>query len=120
MISPSDLKRIMEVTNIQNVSQVIVSELVNQYAELLFGDIKNLYSDILHMTKRLAGERRKTVNERITISSSDMEEVLKKVEEAKKNREEIQKVQRQLTAALASLKKSTQRRAESITSQMGN
>ena len=53
MISPSDLKRIMEITNIQHVSQVIVTELVNQYSDLLFGDIKNLYSDILHMTSQL-------------------------------------------------------------------
>lgn len=120
MISPSELKRIMEVTNIQNVNQVIVTELVNQYAELLYDDIKTLYNDILHMTKRLAGEKRNSVNERITISSSDMQEVLKKVEEAKKNKEEIQKLQRQLTAALASLRKSTQKRLESITSQLGD
>ena len=120
MLSPSDLKQLMKLTNIQNINQVIVTELVNQYAELLFGDIKNMYNDILHMTKRLAEERKKTVNDRITISSSDMQEILNRVEETKRNRDEIQKVQKQLTAALASLNKSTQRRLESITSQLGD
>ena len=79
-----------------------------------------MYNDILHMTKRVAGERRKSVNDRIAISSSDMQEILKKVEETKKNRDEIQKVQKQLTAALASVDKSTQIRLESILSQIGD
>lgn len=119
MLSPSDIKRLMELTNIQIVNKVIVTELVNQYAELLYGDIKNLYEDIQHMVGRVASERKKTVNERITISHSDLKEIEKKVEETKKNRDEIQKVQKQLTAALASLNKSTQQRLEKITSKLG-
>lgn len=120
MASSSDLNQLMKLTNIQNINRIIVTELVNQREELLFGDIKNMYNDILHMTKRVAGERRKSVNDRIAISSSDMQEILKKVEETKKNRDEIQKVQKQLTAALASVDKSTQIRLESILSQIGD
>lgn len=119
MLSPSDIKGLMELTNIQIINKVIVTELVNQYEELLYGDIKNLYGDIQHMVGRVAGERKKTVNERITISHSDMKEIEKKVEETKKNRDEIQKVQRQLTAALASLNKNTQQRLKTITSKLG-
>ena len=119
MLSPSDLKRMMEITNIHVVNNVIVTELVNQYAELLYSDIKNLYGDIQHMVGRVAGERKKTVNDRITISHSDMKEIEKKVEETKQNRDEIQKVQKQLTAALASLNRSTQQRLETITSKLG-
>lgn len=119
MLSPSDLKRMMEITNIQVVNNVIVTELVNQYAELLYSDIKNLYDDIQHMVGRIAGERKKIVNDRITISHSDMKEIEKKIEKTKQNRDEIQKVQKQLTAALASLNKSTQQRLETITSQLG-
>lgn len=119
MLSPSDLKRMMEITNIQVVNNVIVTELVNQYAELLYSDIKNLYGDIQHMVGRVAGERKKTINDRISISHSDMKEIEKKVEETKQNREEIQKVQKQLTAALASLNRSTQQRLETITSKLG-
>lgn len=119
MLSPSDLKRMMEITNIQVVNNVIVTELVNQYADLLYSDIKNLYGDIQHMVERVAGERKKTVNDRITISHSDMKEIEKKVEETKQNRDEIQKVQKQLTAALASLNRSTQQRLETITSKLG-
>lgn len=119
VLSPSDLKRMMELTNIQIVNNVIVSELVNQYAELLYSDIKNLYGDIQHMVGRVAGERKKIVNDRITISYSDMKDIEKRVEETKQNRDEIQKIQKQLTAALASLNRSTQHRLETITSKLG-
>ena len=71
------------------------------------------------MVGRVAGDRKKTVNERITLSYSDMKEIEKKVEETKQNRDEIQKVQKQLTAALASLNRSTQQRLETITSKLG-
>lgn len=71
------------------------------------------------MVGRIVGERKKTVNDRITISHSDMKEIEKKVEETKQNRDEIQKVQKQLTAALASLNRSTQQRLETITSKLG-
>ena len=71
------------------------------------------------MVGRIVGERKKTVNDRITISHSDMKEIEKKVEETKQNRDEIQKVQKQLTAALASLNRSTQQRLETIISKLG-
>lgn len=48
-----------------------------------------------------------------------MKEIEKKVEETKQNRDEIQKVQKQLTAALASLNRSTQQRLETIISKLG-
>lgn len=118
ILAPSDLKRLMEITNIQVVNKVIVTELVNQYKELLYGDIKKLYDDIQHMVGRVAGERKKTINDRISISHSDMKEIEKKVEKTKRNRDEIQKVQRQLTAALASINKSTQQRLETIKSKL--
>ena len=119
MLSPSDLKRLMEVTNIQKINKVIVTELANQYKELLYGDIKNLYANIQDMVRRVSDERKKTVNDRITISYSDMKEIEKKVKETKKNRDEIRKVQTQLTAALASLDKSTKKRLETVTSKLG-
>lgn len=118
-LSPTDLKKIMKITNIDTIADIISTELVNQYSKILYGDIKNLYSDILHMVVRIAGERKRTIDERITISNSDMRDIERKVEETKKNRDEIQKVQKQLTAALSSLNKSTQKRLETITSKLG-
>ena len=103
----------------KNVNNIIITELVNQYEKLLYRDIKNLYHDIQHMVGRVAGERKKTINERITISHSDLKAIEHKIEETKKNRDEIQKVQRQLTAALSSLNKSTQQRLKTITSIIG-
>lgn len=119
MLTSADLKRLMELTNIQTVSDVIVAELVNQYKELLWGDIKNLYEDILHMVRRIVGERKKTVNDRIETSNSGIEEIEQKLKDTEKNREEIERYQKQLTAALKSLEKSTQDRLKTITSELG-
>lgn len=119
MLSPADLNNLKEITNIRVVNEVIVNELVNQYKELLYGDIKRLYGDIQHMVTRVAGERKKTLDERVTISNADLEEIEQKVEETMKNRDELQKVQKQLTAALSQLNKSTRKRLNSITSQLG-
>lgn len=118
-LTQSDLKRLMELTNIQVVNQVIVTELVNQYADLLYGDIKNLYEDIQHMVGRIAGERKKTVNDRITISYSDMKEIEQKIETTKENRDKILKVQKLLDANLESLNKSTKKRLEKINLKIG-
>lgn len=119
MLAPSDLEAIMDLTNIKVVNDVIVNELVNQYSELLYKDIEVLYKDIQHMVNRIVGERKKIVNERITISYADMDEIQRKVEETTKNRNEIQRVQKQLTAALSSINKSTNKRLEIITSKLG-
>ena len=118
LLTPTDLKRLIELTNIQLINKIIVTELINQYEALLCGDIENLYEDIRHMTGRIIGERKKTVNERVTISHSDMNEIEQKIEETKNNRAELRKVQRQLTADLASINRSTQQRLETIISQL--
>lgn len=118
MLTPFDIKTIMDITNIQNINQVIVNELVNQYSQLLYGDIKVLYEDIKHMVSRVAGERKKTVEERITISKTDMKKIEEKITETKKNKEAIQQCQKQLQAALKSLDKSTQTRLNMIVSQL--
>ena len=118
MLSPTDIKKLMDITNIQKINQVIVDELVNQYSQLLYNDIKVLYDDIKHMGKRVAGERKKTLNERITISNEDMKKIEEVLAEKKKNKEAIQQCQKQLQAALKSLDKSTERRLDMIVSKL--
>ncbi len=119
LLSSNDLKKIMIATNIERLNQIISTELINQYSNILFNDIKTEYDDILHMAGRIAGDRKKTIDERITISDSDVKDIEKKIESAKENRDEIQKVQKQLTAALNSLNKNTQKRLETIISKLG-
>lgn len=116
---PSDLEAIMEVTNIQTVNKRIVTELVNQYADLMLGDIRNMYEDILHTVSRAAGEREKIIREWMSDSRSDLRDVERKVKQTRKNSEEIKKVQKQLTTALISVDKSTQRRLDQILSKLG-
>lgn len=117
-LTQSDIQKLMDITNIQNINQVIVDELVTQYSTLLFEDIRLLYEDILHKTKLVAGERKKTLSERISISNKELKDVEEKLAESKKNMDDIQQCQKQLQVALSSLEKSTQSRLNSILSQM--
>lgn len=117
-LSPSDLKRLMDVTNIRFINKVIIDEIVNQYTQLLYGEIRNLYDDIKHMVVRIAGERKKMVDDRITISNKDMEKIEEKIKETKKNRDKIQQCQRQLAAALRALNKSTDQSLNIIVSKL--
>lgn len=118
MLSPGDIEKIIEITNIHTINQIIVDELVKQYSELLYGDISVLYKDIKHMTARITQERKNTIEERITISKASLQEVEKKINETIENRNAIQQCQKQLQAALKSLDKSTQSRLNSIVSRL--
>lgn len=118
LLSSDDLRKIMMLTNIHKINEVIAQELINQYEEVLYGDIINLYGEIRHLVKRVVGEKKKSIDERITISNADMGEIENKIDELKTNREEIQKLQQQLVAALKSLRQSTQKRCDAITSQL--
>lgn len=117
-LTTEDLKRLMDITNIGNIQNVITNELVNQYAQLLYNDIESRYEDIRYMAVRLAGERKKTLEERITISNADIKNVEKKIEETKKNLEDILQCQKQLDAALRSVDKSTKKRLDVIVSKL--
>lgn len=118
MLTPSDIGKIMDITNIKSINQVIVDELVNQYAQLLYGDVENLYEDIKHMVSRVARERKKTIDERITISNEDMKKIEEKIDEIRKNKETIQQCQKQLQAALKTVDKSTKTRLDMIVSKL--
>ena len=118
MLSPGDVKEIMKITNIHSINQIIVDELVKQYTELLYGDISVLYQDIIHMTARITRERKKTINDRITISNASLQEIEEKINETIKNRNIIQQCQKQLKAALKGLDKETQSRLDLIVSQL--
>lgn len=58
------------------------------------------------------------MEERITISNADIKNVEKKIEETKKNLEDILQCQKQLDAALRSVDKSTKKRLDVIVSKL--
>ena len=70
------------------------------------------------MAVRLAEKKKKTLEERITISNADIKNVEKKIEETKKNLEDILQCQKQLDAALRSVDKSTKKRLDVIVSKL--
>lgn len=117
-LSQEALKKLMDATNIQNVNKKINTQIVSQYEDLLLGDITNLYNDIMYMTKRIAGERKNMLEERITISRADLKQIEEKLEETKRNRDEFQRRKKQLEAALGSLDKITQKRLTQILSRL--
>jgi len=118
MLTQSDIKQLMEITNIHNINQIIVDELVLKYSQLLYGDIENLYKNIKYIVNRVAGERNSELDDRIAISSADMHKIKEKLEMKIKDRDDIKQTQEQLKAALKSLDKSTKRRLDIIMSQM--
>jgi len=118
MLTSKDIAQLMKVSNIERISNVIVTELIDQYKQLLYGDIKNLYYDIMHAVARVASERKKAVSERISISQTDLKAIEEKIEETRKNRDDIKEVQKKLNTALSNLELYTQKRMESITEQI--
>ena len=118
-LTKSDLNQLMDITNINHIQQVIVDELVKKYSELLYGDIENLYQDIKYIVRRVSKERRTELEERIAISNADIQEMERKVQEKIKHRDAIKQSQEQLRAALNSLDKNTQKRLDTILTQLG-
>ena len=106
--------KLMEITNIQTIKQRVLDELVRQFSSIRLSDINILYKDIMHMVSRIAGERKETIGERIALTDSDLQEVEDKLNETKRNMEEIRQCQAQLTAALNSMNKITQQRLANV------
>lgn len=111
-LSSTEIQSLMEITNIRAVNKKITDELVSQYSKLMYRDIEVLYNDILHMVKRIAGERQKTINERLTISYADRKKIEDQVAQVEKNQRDVQKAQEQLVMVLRSLEKSKKKQLD--------
>ncbi len=101
----SDMKQL---TNIESIRRVVSDELAKKYQILLCQDIEKKYLDIMYTLKRIAKEQQKETNDVIEISKADLQKMKAKIEEQKKNYNEISATRQQLVAILKTVETKTQ------------
>lgn len=106
------LPKMMELTNISKIEKVIKERLVRNYQTLLCQDIENEYKNIRYGLMRFASEQKQETGEIIEASFADMHEVEKKLEEQRRNYEEVQKNREQLTKILHMVEENTKKRLD--------
>ena len=107
-------------TNIDSIQQIVTDKLAGNYQILLCQDIEKKYLDIMHTLKRIAKEDQKEIKGIIEMTTADIERMKAKVEEQKKNYEEIMACRQQLTAILKTVESNTQKRLNVIFSQLNS
>lgn len=105
-------------TNIEGIRHIVTDKLASNYQILLCQDIEKKYLDIMYTLKRIAKEEQKEITGIIEITSADIEKMKAKVEEQKKNYEEIMACRQQLTAILKTVETNTQKRLDAILPQL--
>ena len=109
-----NLKTMVKLSNFDNISDIIKTELAKNYEELLTQDIDKKYKDIKYTLKRVAKNSQAKVGDLINVSFKGMDELNKKVEEQEKNLKEIKDCEAQLEDLLEAMKKRTQKRLDQI------
>lgn len=113
-----NLPELQKLTNIESIRKVVTDELASNYQVLLCQDIEKKYLDITYTLKRIAKEEKKEAEDVIEISKADLEKMQAKVDEQKKNYDEISACKEQLTAILKSVENNTQKRLHIILSHL--
>ena len=108
------IPKLEEKTNIESIRRIVNEKLASNYQVLLCQDIEKKYLDIMYTLKRIAKENQKEVAGIIEITSADIEKMKAKVEEQKKNYEEIAACRQQLMSILKTVESNTQKRLDSI------
>lgn len=114
----SNLSKMIELTNIKNINMIVRNKLAFNYQTLLCQDIENKYVDINYNLKRIANETKKEMKGIIEVSKADKEKMKEKVEEQKRNYEEVTQCKEQLNIMLKTVKKNTQERLTAILSKL--
>lgn len=108
----SCLPKMMKLSNIASIEKIIKENLAGKYQTLLCQDIEKKYNDIIYTLKRIAAEKKKETEEIIETSYADMQAVEQKLEEQKRNYEEIRKNREQLTKILHMVEENTKKRLD--------
>ena len=108
----AELPKIVAETNIMSIEKVIKEKLAGNYQTLLCQDIEKEYKNIHCGLMRFASEQKKETGEIIQASYADMQEVEKKLEEQKRNYEEVQRSREQLTKILHMVEENTRKRLD--------
>ncbi|MCI9532176.1 MAG: hypothetical protein HFH38_10620 [Lachnospiraceae bacterium] len=110
------MQEMMDLTNIPQIRRIVTEELAQNYQALLAQDIEKKYWDIVYTLKRIAQEGQKELTGIINMSFADMEAMRKKIEEQKKDYDEIKRCRQQLTKVLSFVEQNTKKRQDAILS----
>ncbi|MBD5488680.1 MAG: hypothetical protein HDR13_07775 [Lachnospiraceae bacterium] len=108
------LPDMMKLANIGVIEGMIREKLAGNYLTLLCQDIEREYKDIIYTLKRSAMEKKKETKKIIDVSYASMKEVEEKLEEQKRNYEELMANKEQLNKALHMVEESTKKRLDQI------
>lgn len=110
------LPDMMKKANIGVIEDMIKEKLAGNYKTLLCQDIEREYKDIIYTLKRSAMDKKKETGKIIEVSYASMKEVEEKLEEQKRNYEEILANKEQLTEILRMVGENTKKRLDYILS----
>lgn len=108
------LGKLKEAANIDTIKRVLVTELADQYRELLRKDIQKQYSELCFNLRRFASEGMEKQNEFIEATAADLAEMQKKVAEQLNARSELDQSRAKLMAALKTVENSTNKRLAAV------
>lgn len=112
----NNLDKMKSLTNIDFIKDIITNELAKNYRKLLVEDIEKNYLDIKLGLRRLLSDDKKETKEILEISKSDIQKMRAKVEEKKKEYDEIKESRERLLTVLKAVEKSTGNRLEKVLS----
>lgn len=101
------LPEMMRLTNIGSIERVIKEKLIKKYQSLLCQDVESQYKNIIYTLRRIALEKKKENGDIIEVSYAEMQDVEKKLDEQKRNYEEIKKGKEQLAKILRIVEENT-------------
>lgn len=108
------LPKMMELTNVSNIKKIIKEKLAGKYHTLLAQDIEKEYKEIICGLKRFATEKKEETQKIIDITGAELREVEEKLEEQKRNYEEIQRSRKELTGMLHMVEENTKKRLDEL------
>ena len=108
------LNELMELSNIEEIGNIISEKLVKNYVSLLYKDIEKNYFDIIFDLKRYASQTSDDLNKVIDASNEKIEKLRIIETKEKKSYDEVLKCKKQLEAALKTVDMNTKKRLEII------
>lgn len=108
------LPKMKELANIHSIDRTIKEKLAGQYQTLLCQDIEKEYKEIIYGLKRFATEKREETQKIIEITDADLRGVEEKLEEQKRNYEQIQRSREKLTGILRMVEENTKNRLDAF------
>lgn len=112
------LSDIIEMTNINQIRNIINDRLVSRYSELMLQDLTMKYKNILTMCKRYAENSKQDISKVVTAANCNLDALRKQLDQVVKDYKDIQKSKEMLYAALKTVKKKTDTRLNNILKQL--